>query len=356
MIDLNFYEYLGEKKLSNIIKELNQKIGSQITVEYNKKIEEDIIIVGISNLESATNKDIAVLHNDSYLKNFASTNAICCIVGQNFKNTRDDIILLKVKNPYFVYSILIGMFYAEKSREKKESDSYISKTANISVSAKIGKNVTILDNVSIEDDVEIGDNALIEQNTVIKHGVKIGKNAKIATNVSIRHSIIGDSALILDGAKIGHEGFGFATENGRHYRVFHFGKVIIGNEVEIGANTTIDRGSSSDTIIEDFCRIGNLVLIAHNVKIGMGSILVGHIAIAGSTKLGKYCVLGGQVGIAGHLNIADMTTIAAQSGIVKNVENSGETLAGMPAIKVMDWHKQNVLLKNMIDKKDWIEK
>jgi len=255
MIDLNFYEYLGKKKLSDIIKELNQKTEHQITVDYKKEIDDSIIISGLSNLESATKQDIAVFHNENYLKNFALTNAICCLVK----------------------------------------------------------------------------------------------------NVSIRYSIIGDDVVILDGAKIGHEGFGFATEKGVHYRIFHFGKVIIGNDVEIGANTTIDRGSSSDTVIEDCCRIGNLTLVAHNVRIGKGSILVGHIAIAGSSKIGRYCVLGGQVGIAGHLSIADMTTIAAQSCIIKNVETMGQVLGGTPAIHIKDWHRQNILLKNMISKKDWIK-
>ena len=354
MIDLNFYEYLGQKKLSDIIKELNQKTEHQITVDYKKEIDDIIIISGLSNLESATKQDIAVFHNDNYSKNFDLTNAICCVVKKDFKSTRGDIILLRAENPYFIYSILVGMFYVEKSK-KLDHNSYISPKANISSSAKIGKNVTILDGVSIEDDVEIGDNSIIEQSTVIKHGVKIGKNAKIASNVSIRYSIIGDNVVILDGAKIGHEGFGFATEKGVHYRIFHFGKVIIGNDVEIGANTTIDRGSSSDTVLEDCCRIGNLTLVAHNVRIGKGSILVGHIAIAGSSKIGRYCVLGGQVGIAGHLSIADMTTIAAQSCIIKNVEAVGQVLGGTPAIHIKDWHRQNILLKNMISKKDWIK-
>jgi UDP-3-O-[3-hydroxymyristoyl] glucosamine N-acyltransferase len=125
---------------------------------------------------------------------------VCCVVKKDFKSTRGDIILLRTENPYFIYSILVGMFYAEKYK-KLDGDSFISPKANISSSAKIGKNVTILDGVSIEDDVEIGDNSVLEQNTVIKHGVKIGKNARIASNVSIRYSIIGDDVVILDGAK-----------------------------------------------------------------------------------------------------------------------------------------------------------
>ena len=142
MIDLNFYEYLGQKKLSDIIKELNQKIEHQITVDYKKEIDDsdnDIIISGVSNLDSATKQDITVFHNDNYLKNFALTNAICCVVKKDFKSTRDDIILFRTENPYFIYSILVGMFYAEKS-QKLDDNSYISPKANISSSAKIGKN------------------------------------------------------------------------------------------------------------------------------------------------------------------------------------------------------------------------
>lgn len=225
----------------------------------------------------------------------------------------------------------------------------IMPTACISNSAKIGKNCYIGHNVVIEDNVEIGDDSVIESGTVIEYKVKIGKRARIDSNVTISHAVIGDDVVILPGARIGQESFGFATEKGVHKKIYHTGKVIIGNDVEIGANSCVDRGSVKDTIIEDFCRIDNLVEISHNVHIKKGCMLVSQVGIAGSTEIGEYCVFGGQVGVSGHLKITNNVHVAGKAGIIQNVKEPG-VIGGFPAIAIKDWHKQTIIMKKLIKK------
>ena len=177
------------------------------------------------------------------------------------------IILLKTSNPYYSYSIILDMFY----KPAKDIQPSVSPSAYISPGAKIGKNCYIGHNVVIEDNVEIGDDCVIESGSFIDYKVKIGSRARIDANVSISYSVIGDDFVALSGARIGQDGFGFSTEKGVHKKIYHTGRVVVGNNVEVGANSTIDRGSMHDTVIEDLCRIDNLVQIGHNAHIKKGA-------------------------------------------------------------------------------------
>lgn len=336
MLDGRFYKSLGPFKISKIVEVIHCRLFFESS--------EDILIHNITTLEDAQEGDLSFLNNKKYLDSFKNTKASACIVPENLDiESFGKVILLKVKNPYFSYGKAINLFYEPNKNYSSEimPSCYIAKTANI------GRNCYIGHNVVIEDNVNLGDNCIIESGVVIGHGVKIGNNARISPNVVINYSIIGDNVVILAGAKIGQDGFGFATEHGRHHKIFHIGRVIIGNDVEIGANTTIDRGSVTDTIISDFCRIDNLVQIGHNVQIGKGSILVAQVGVAGSSKLGNYCVLGGQVGVAGHLTIGDYVQIASKSGIAKDVE-SNSIVGGIPAVPIRDWHKQTIIMKKLV--------
>lgn len=341
MINSRFYKKSNPYKLSEIIKLLDKDL---ISAPDNY---EDILINDVKSLEESGSGDISFLSNIKYLYQLEKTKASCCIVPDNMQeNLNDKIILLKAKNPYFVYSKLIDLFY-------KRAKTYLSKitpSAYIADSAIIGANCYIGHNVVIEDNVQIGDDSIIESNSFIDHGVIIGKRAMIHSNVSISYSIIGDDVVILSGARIGQDGFGFATDKGIHKKIFHIGTVKIGNNVEIGANATIDRGSVNDTIIEDLARIDNLVQIGHNVVIGKGSIVAAQVGISGSTKIGSYCALGGQAGLAGHLTIGDQAQVAAQAGVMKDVEAS-TAVGGSPAVPVKEWLKQTVVLRQLMDKK-----
>jgi UDP-3-O-[3-hydroxymyristoyl] glucosamine N-acyltransferase len=258
-------------------------------------------------------------------------------------NSTKKIILLRAHNPYYAYAKALDLFYSSA----KQITPQIMPSAYVSPSVKIGKNCYIGHNVIIEDEVEIGDESVIASGTIIDFGVKIGCRARIDSNVSISHAIIGDDVVILPGARIGQDGFGFATEKGVHKKIYHIGRVLIGNDVEIGANSCIDRGSMNDTIIEDLCRIDNLVQIGHNAHIKKGVILVSQVGIAGSSIIGSYCALGGQVGVAGHITIADGVQIAGQGGVIQNIKEPG-VMAGTPAVPIRDWHRQTIIMKKLV--------
>ncbi len=333
----NFFNNTGPYSLTQIA----QFIGAEIIGEHNKQIQ------NIQSLEEATHEDISFLNNTKYIESFKTSKAGACIVSKDQDLINSSMTLLKVENPYFAYAQLLDIFYKPNGTKNPQisPSSYIAKTAKIGGGCYVGHNVVI------EDEVEIGENSVIESNSFIGYGVKIGARARVDANVSITHSVIGNDVVILPGARIGQEGFGFATYRGEHKKVLHIGKVLIGNDVEIGANSCIDRGSMNNTIIEDRCRIDNLVQIAHNVHIKTGSIIVAQVGVAGSTTIGKYCVLGGQTGVAGHLNISDFVQIAAQSGVRANVPIPGALLGGSPAIPVQEWHRQTITLKNLAKRK-----
>ncbi len=341
MINSRFYKNIASYKLSEIIKLVEDDLIS-LPTNY-----EDTLIEDIKSLEQAGANDISFLINSKYLPQLQETRGYCCIVpATTTSGPKNGTILLKAKNPHFVYTKLVDLFYKpiKNSPRKIMPSAYIAKTATVGANCYIGHNVVI------EDNVTIGDNAVIESGTFIDYGVVIGNRALIYSNVSISYSIIGDDVVILPGAKIGQDGFGFSTEKGVHYKIFHTGIVKIGNNVEIGSNTTIDRGSQNNTIIEDFCRIDNLVQIGHNVIIGRGTIIVGQAGISGSTKIGAYCALGGQVGVAGHLIIGDKAQVAAQAGVMKDVE-PGSIVGGSPAVPMKEWLRQAVILKQLANKR-----
>lgn len=333
----NFFNNTGPYSLTQIA----QFIGAEIIGEHNKQIQ------NIKSLEEATQEDISFFNNKKYIEVLKTSKAGACIVSKDQDLINPSMTLMKVENPYFAYAELLDIFYQPNSQKAPQisPSSYIAKTAKIADGCYIGHNVVI------EDEVEIGGNSVIESNSFIGYGVTIGARVRVDANVSITHSVIGNDVVILTGARIGQDGFGFATYRGEHKKVLHIGKVLIGNDVEIGANSCIDRGSMNNTIIEDRCRIDNLVQIGHNVHIKTGSIVVAQVGVAGSTTIGKYCVLGGQTGVAGHLNISDFVQIAAQSGVRSNVPIPGALLGGSPAIPVQEWHRQTITLKNLAKRK-----
>jgi len=339
MVDERFYQISKPFKLSYIASFLECAISHTLDDSNN------ILIKGIKPLDQASEYEISFLSNKKYISQLSNTKASACIVDYGIScDSNKQLILLTTKNPYFAYTKLANLFYKRKEQYKP----IIMDSAHVASSAYIGKNCYMGHNVVIGENARIGDDCIIESGSFIDFGVTIGDRAKIYSNVSISYSIIGDDVVILPGARIGQDGFGFATDLGVHYKIFHTGRVIIGKNVEIGANTTIDRGSLNDTIIEDLCRIDNLVQIAHNVQIGRGSIIVAQVGIAGSSKIGNYCALGGQVGVSGHIVIGDKSQVAAQGGVTKDIE-PGTIVGGTPTVPIRDWHKQAVIMKKLIN-------
>jgi UDP-3-O-[3-hydroxymyristoyl] glucosamine N-acyltransferase len=343
MIDTRFYNIAAPIAL----KELAQKLACEIVHPRNPVELDGILIDGIADLKSADNRKLTFFTNAKYQQQFLNTKAVGCFVDSKESQVLESAFLLQSDNPYYAYRNAIELFYQQKVSKK---DLFELNGSYISASAKIGSNIKLGYGVVIESDVEIGDNCCIDSNSVIKTGVKIGNNAHIGASSSLACCIIGDDFISLSGARIGQDGFGFAPNKGINYKILHVGRVIIGNNVEIGANTTVDRGALTDTIIEDMSKIDNLVQIGHGVEIGKGCFIAGQVGIAGSAKIGNYCAIGGQVGIIGHIEIADMTEISGGSVVIKTISQKATTVGGYPAVPVQDWHRQTIYLKNIIKK------
>ena len=315
----------------------------------------DAVITSISKIEEGSKGSLTFLANPKYTEYIYSTNASAAIVSNDFKPTEKiQITLIKVKDPYSSFTTILELFNKNQSDRKGISDlTVIDKSSKISDSAfigsfsTVGKNSIIADNCIIENQVFIGDNVKIGEGSMIYPGVKILDDTKIGKNCIIHSS-----------CSIGSDGFGFApNDDGSYKKIPQTGNVIIGDNVEIGSNSTIDRATLGSTIISNGVKLDNQIQIAHNVEIGENTAIAAQSGIAGSTKIGKNCMIGGQVGIIGHLKIGDNVKIQAQAGVTSDVE-SNTRITGTPAISYMNYNKSYVHFKNLpeivkkIDKKD----
>lgn len=288
---------------------------------------------------------IGCYHNTKYKSSLAQAKQGFCILKEEDRHLLGEgIIGLFSPTPYRAFGKAALYFYPNPISSGK-----ISALADIHPSAEIGKNCQIDAFVIIKANAKIGENSIIRSHCVVGSHVQIGCDSVLEHRVTITNTIAGDRLYIKPGACIGQPGFGFHMDEKGHFDIPQVGCVRIGNDVQIGANTTIDRGSQHDTVIGNFCRIDNLVQIAHNVELGDGCVIVAQVGIAGSSRLGKFVIAAGQVGIAGHLSIGDGAKIAAQSGLMRDV-SAGETIAGSPAIPIREWHKQTIALQRLLKK------
>ncbi|MCM1323083.1 MAG: UDP-3-O-(3-hydroxymyristoyl)glucosamine N-acyltransferase [Acetobacter sp.] len=332
MADSVFYNYSGTKKIAEIV-----QITHSVLVTEGKENEQ---IANVCSIETAGRDDICFFY-DKKNKAIAETiKAKACITTTDLaKYIPEGVIVLISENPKLSFIELVSAFYSEFRPAAKIEDS-----ARIAKTAKIGENCYIGNGVVIGEDVTIGDNCIIEANAVIARGCKIGNNCRIGNNASVAYCLMGNDCYIYTGARIGQDGFGFSVVEGRHRRIPQIGRVIIGNDVEVGANTCIDRGALDDTIIGDGTRIDNLVQIAHNDKIGRCCILVAQTGIAGSCTFGDYVVCGGQTGFADHLNIGSGAQIGAQSGVMRDIDQ-GAIVMGTPTVPFKDFMRQVAFLQ-----------
>ncbi len=338
MPDTRFYKNKGPFTL----KQISEFLG--IPLSFGGNLEQEI--QDVATLQTATEGDLVCYHNYKYQDALQSTRAAVCIISDDLVDHRPQHLPVFIsKTPYRDYAKLLDLFY-EDQRQLSE----IASTAMIAPTAKIGHGCKIGHYAVIEDGVEIGDACHIGSHVVIESNCVIGEGCKIDSHVSICHSLIGNRVGIKTGARIGQRGFGFDMDARGHIPVPQLGRVIIEDDVDIGANTTIDRGSNADTQIKKGVRIDNLVMIAHNVIVGEYSVLVAQVGIAGSTQLGKFVIAAGQVGIAGHLTIGDGVQIAAKSGLMRDVE-AGSKIAGYPAIPIREHFKQVALLNKLTSTK-----
>jgi UDP-3-O-[3-hydroxymyristoyl] glucosamine N-acyltransferase len=334
MADSRFYSKLRPYSL----KELASLVEATVISS-----QENIMLEDLASLDKATQKDVVFFNRKEFLHLLKKTEAGVCLVTQEFLgHVPGSTIPLVTKDPQVSFAKIAQAFYPEAHHastfRRNPSRTEIHDTVKIGPNAHIG------------DGVEIGAHTKIGSCVSIGAGVKIGSHCQIYDQVTITHTIMGDYAEIHSGARIGQPGFGFAFDQGKMMDIPQLGRVIIQDHVRIGANTVIDRGALQDTAIGSWCRIDNLVQIAHNVILGTGCIIVSQVGIAGSVEVGDYSILAGQVGVKDHLKIGKGVKVAAQSGLSKDLED-GAVVGGCPAVPIQDWHRQTIALSRLIKRK-----
>ena len=303
------------------------------------------VIYDVSKIEEGRPETLTFLSNPKYTHHIYTTNASVVIVNNDFVSEQPvKATLIRVEDAYVALATLLKLY--QESLPKKsgiEQPSFIDATVvmgdfvYVGAFAYIGKNVKIGNNVKIYPQSYIGDNVEIKDNVIVHPGVRIYQGCRIGVN-----------CIIHSGAVIGSDGFGFAPNaDGKFDKIPQIGIVILEDDVEIGANATIDRATMGATIIRKGVKLDNLVQIGHNVEVGENSVMAALTGIAGSTKIGKNVMFGGQVGVAGHLIVADGVRAAAQTGIASSVTKEGTTVMGSPAINVIQYNKAYAVFRNL---------
>ena len=305
----------------------------------------DIEVNSLAKIEEGKKGDLCFLANEKYTSHIYTTSASIVIVNASFiVDTEIAPTLIKVEDAYSSFSQLLKMF-----NEMKFNKVGISKKADIDENSSIGDTVFIGAFTSISEGVTLGNNVKIHPNCYIGENVSIGDNTIIFPNVSIYHDCkIGNNNIIHSGVVIGSDGFGFAPDTDNNYaKISQIGNVIIGDEVEIGANTTIDRATMGSTKIGKGVKLDNLIQIAHNVEVGDHTVIAAQVGVAGSSKIGKNCMIGGQTAVSGHITIADEVKIAGQSGIASSIKEVGKIVQGPMAFDIKDFQRSYIVFKKL---------
>ena len=300
-----------------------------------KPSDGDRSIDDLAPLSSAGPGHLSFLDNRRYLGALRATRAGACFVRPaDAEAAPSGTVALQCPAPYLAWALAARALYPRARPEPG-----IHPTATIDSTARVDPSCAIEAGAVIGSRAQLAARCGIGPNAVIGPGVVVGEDTVVGAGASLAFCVVGARCSIYEGARLGSEGFGFATADGRHVRFPHVGRVLVGDDVEIGANSTVDRGSVGDTTIGPGTMIDNLVQIAHNVTIGRGCVIAGQVGIAGSAALGDYVVIGGQAGVAGHLTVGNGSVIAARSA-VKGDLAAGGVYGGAPAIPAGEWRRQ----------------
>lgn len=301
--------------------------------------ENGLEIERLAKIEDAEAGDMTFLANPKYTRYLPSTHASAILVAKNveFKELSQrstPLTLVRVDDPYGAFAKLIDVFHPQGASLPVG----VHSTAVVPKSAVLGKDVAIGAHVVLGERCRIGDGVVLWHGTVLGDDVEVGERTVLYANVTVREQCkIGKRVLIHSGTVVGSDGFGFAPKaDGTYEKIQQRGIVVIEDDVEIGANCTIDRSTIGETRIKRGAKLDNLIQVAHNVVIGENTVIAAQTGVSGSTKIGSGCVIAGQVGLVGHIQIADHTTIGAQSGIHKSVSGSGKTYFGSPALELRE--------------------
>ncbi len=338
MVDARFFPSAGSLTLAEIAALTGASIAG--SAEAGKAFS------SVAPLEQAGIGDISFFDNIKYLDAFCQSKAGACFVRPKFVSRAPaGMALLVTEEPYFAFAQTSTKLYPAPAWEPG-----ISPHAHIAPSARIGAGVRVDTGAVIGEDVVIGDGCRVGANTVVDARVELGEGCQIGANCTLSHCILGKRVMLHRGVHIGQDGFGFAPSKQGVIKVPQLGRVLVGNDVEIGSGTCIDRGAGPDTTIGHHTKIDNLVQIGHNVQIGNYVFIAAQTGIAGSSTVGDGAMLGGQVGISGHLAIGAGVKLVAQSGVMHDLA-AGGTFGGSPAVPARDWHRQTVALGLIIKKK-----
>ena len=330
--NLNLAMQISAKELSHLLNG---------TIEGNP----DVVVSRPSKIEEATEDSVCFFANPKYEHYVYTTPAAIILVSHDFQPTQPvQATLIRVADVYKSISFLLENF-SQKNDKKGE----ISPQASVHPSAKIGDNVSIGAFAVVEEGAEIGDNSFIAPQVFIGKNAKISKNVTLYSGVKIYHEcVIGNNCILHANVVIGADGFGFApNHDGTFKKVAQIGNVILEDDIEIGANSTVDRATMGSTIIRQGVKLDNLIMVAHNVEIGKNTVIAAQSGIAGSTKIGENCVVGGQVGFVGHIEIADKVKVQAGTGVSRSVKKEGSAIYGYPALPYFDYLRSYSIFKKL---------
>jgi UDP-3-O-[3-hydroxymyristoyl] glucosamine N-acyltransferase len=311
--------------------ELAQHINAELVGDTNCKIQ------SVATLANAREGQISFLSKPKYRNLIATTQASAVIVAEANRQLLAGNGLV-VKDPYVAYAKVATLLYPQsKQAAGVHASAVVDSTSDVDETAYIGPNCVIGKGVAIGSSCHIGPACVIEDNAVI------GKESRLVANVTICHDVsIGERVIIHPGAVIGSDGFGLASEAGRWIKIPQVGSVRIGNDVEVGANTTIDRGAIEDTVLEDGVKLDNLIQIGHNVKIGSNTAMAACVAVAGSANIGANCQFGGKVGIVGHIDITDNVHVTAMTLVTHSIKEAGIYSSGTPLQENSEWQRNAI--------------